>query len=195
MNLLASSFSSYQIMHRSGYTVTKYPKDEKTHRAISNRMFKRLSYITVQLYEMELVKSEFEHDEPNIVGFFILHHATMRMTELYFNFVGKNCDITKFEEYEMHTDSNSLALAEHDFYECIRPAIEKSGTLCEVQTVRLNFQPIQRQFSSLLFGALSIRSTTNGIFTYWKKDSAANEWSVCVPKHIAATTLNQRKSK
>ena len=73
-------------MDRSRHTVTKYLSDEKTHSAINSRMLKRLNHITDQLYEVELVKSEIEHREPIIVGFFILQYAKLRMLELYYNF-------------------------------------------------------------------------------------------------------------
>ena len=83
MKLLANSSYGYQIMDRSRHTVTKYLSDEKTHSAINSKLFKRLNYITDQLYEVELVKSEIEHREPIIVGFFILQYAKLRMLELY----------------------------------------------------------------------------------------------------------------
>ena len=67
MKLLANSSYGYQIMDRSRHTVTKYLNDEKTHSAIDNKLFKRLNFITDQLYEVELVKSEIEHREPIIV--------------------------------------------------------------------------------------------------------------------------------
>ena len=86
MKLLANSSYGYQIMDRSRRTVTKYLSDEKTHGAVNNKMFKRLGYINDQLHEVELVKSENEHQEPIIVGFFILEYAKMRMLELYYNF-------------------------------------------------------------------------------------------------------------
>ena len=57
-------------MDRSRHTVTKYLSNEKTHGAIKNRMFKRLSYMNDQMYEVELVKPETEQEEPTIVGFF-----------------------------------------------------------------------------------------------------------------------------
>ena len=44
-------------------------------------MFKRLGYINDQLYEMELVKSEYEHQEPKIVGFFTVQYAKLKMLE------------------------------------------------------------------------------------------------------------------
>ena len=121
MKLLANSSYGYQIMDRSRHTVTKYLCDEKVHAAINNKMFKRLNIIDEKLYEVELVKSEIEHREPIIVGFFILQYAKLRMLELYYNFFVKYCDINKFEELEMDTDSLYLALAEKELYDCIRP--------------------------------------------------------------------------
>ena len=79
MKLLANRFFGYQIMDSSRHTVTKYLTDEKTHSAISSKMFKRLNQITDQLYEVELVNSEIEHRETIIVGFFNLQYAKMRM--------------------------------------------------------------------------------------------------------------------
>ena len=92
-------------MDRSRHTVTKYLNDEKTHSALNNKLFKRFNFITDQLYEVELVKSEIEHREPIIVGFFILQYAKLRMLELYYNFFKKFCDTGKYEELEMDTDS------------------------------------------------------------------------------------------
>ena len=66
-------------MDRSRHTVTKYLNDEKTHSAINSKIFKRLNFIKDQLYEVELFKSEIEHQEPIIVGFFILQYAKLRI--------------------------------------------------------------------------------------------------------------------
>ena len=86
MKYLANSSYGYQIMDPSRHTVTKYLNDEKTHSAINNKTLKRLNFITDQLYEVELVKSEIEHRGPIIVGFFILQYAQLRMLHLYYNF-------------------------------------------------------------------------------------------------------------
>ena len=121
MKLLANSSHGYQIMDRSRHTVTKHLTDEKTHSAINSKMFKRLKHITDQLYEVELVKSEIEHREPIIVGFFILQYAKLRMLELYYNFFKKFCDTDKYEEFEMDTDSLYLALSEENLEDFILP--------------------------------------------------------------------------
>ena len=51
MKLLTNSSYGYQIMDRSGHTMTKCLTDERTHSAINSKMFKRLNHITDQLYE------------------------------------------------------------------------------------------------------------------------------------------------
>ena len=121
MKLLPNSSYGYQIMDRSRHTVTKYLNDEKTHSAINCKMLKRPNHITDQLYEVELVKSENEHREPIIVGFFILQYAKLRMLELYYNFFKKFCDTDKYEELEMNTDSLYLALSEENLEDVIVP--------------------------------------------------------------------------
>ena len=71
-------------------------------------------YYREKLYEGELVKSENEHREPIIVGFFILQYAKLRKLELFYNFFDKHCDINKFEMLEMDTDSFILAVVEEE---------------------------------------------------------------------------------
>ena len=109
-------------MDRSRHTETKYRNDEKTHRAINGKMFKRLNNVSKEIYKVELAKSKIEYREPIIVGFFILQYAKLRMLELYYNFFDKFCDVDKFEELEMDTDSLYLALVHENLYDCIRTA-------------------------------------------------------------------------
>ena len=99
-------------MDRRRHTVTKYLSDEKTHGAINTKLFKRLDHINDQLYEVELANAEIEHKEPNIVGFVLFQYAKLRMLELHYNFFERFCDVNKFEELEMDTNSLYLALSE-----------------------------------------------------------------------------------
>ena len=121
MKLLANSSYGYQIMARSRHTVIMYLGDEKTHSAINSKLFKRPNHITDQLYEVELAKSEIEHREPIIVGFFILQHAKLRMLELYYNFFKNFSDTDKYEELEMDTESLYLAVSEENLEDAILP--------------------------------------------------------------------------
>ena len=120
MKLTANSSYGYRIMDRSRHTVTKYVKDEKAHKAINNKFFKKINHLNDNLYEIESVKADVEHKEPVIVGFFILQYAKLRMLELHHNFFLKFCDFNSFEEMEMDTDSLYLTVA-HDLLEdCIK---------------------------------------------------------------------------
>ena len=139
MKVLANSSYGYQIMDRSRHTVTKYLNDEKTHEAINTKFFKRLDHISDQLYEVELAKAEIEHREPIIVGFFILQYAKLRMLELYYNFFERFCDVNKFEELEMDTDSLYLALSEKELYDCIREESENEWGLLRTEDCKDDF--------------------------------------------------------
>ena len=114
MKLLANSSYAYQIMDRSRHTVTKYLTDEKTHAVIKSELFKKLDHVKKSLYEVELAKAQIEHEEPIIVGFFILQHSKLRRLELYYKFFTEFCDVTKFEELERDTDSLYLARVEKE---------------------------------------------------------------------------------
>ena len=72
------------------------------------------------MYEVELAKAQNEHKEPITVGIFILQYAKLRMLELCYNFFTRLCDVNKFEELEMDTDSLYLAFAERELEDCIR---------------------------------------------------------------------------
>ena len=121
IQLSANSSYGYQIVDRSRHTVKKYLNDEKTHSAIKNKLFKRLNFITNQLFEVELLKSEIEHRESIIVGFFISQSAKLRKWELYYKFFKKFCYTEKYEELEMDTDSLYLALSEENLEDISLP--------------------------------------------------------------------------
>ena len=108
-------------MDRSRHTVTKHLNDEKTHSAINIELFKRLNFITDQLYEVELVKSEIEHREPIIVGFFILQYAKLRRLELYYIFFKKFWYTEKYEELEMDKTLYFFARSEENLEHIVLP--------------------------------------------------------------------------
>ena len=53
------------------------------------------------LYDNELAKAHIEHEESNIIGFFIPQNAKLRLLELYYIIFPKFCDVNKIEELEM----------------------------------------------------------------------------------------------
>ena len=73
----------------------------------------------------------------------------LRMLELYYNFFDRFCDVDKFEELEMDTDSLYLALAHENLYDCIRPAKKQEWEALRQQDCNDSFQAdaIQNFFS------------------------------------------------
>ena len=69
MKLIANSSYGYQIMNRSRHTITKYLNDEKAHKAINSKFFKKLNHLNDNLYEIESVKAVVEHKVSIIVDF------------------------------------------------------------------------------------------------------------------------------
>ena len=70
---------------------------------------------------------------------------------------------------------------------------KKSWTLYELETVRMNFQQTQQQFS-LVLAALSIKRTIEENQANSKKNSAAHNWFVCVTKQTSVMIHTQTNS-
>ena len=54
--------------------------------AINSQLFKKLIFVSNELYEVELDTTVIEHNEPIIVGVFVLQSANSQKMELYYNF-------------------------------------------------------------------------------------------------------------
>ncbi len=92
---------------------------------INNKLFKKYNQIADGLYEISSAKPIVQHNEPIVVGFFILQYAKLRMLELYYNFFVRYCEPNLYEEIEMDTDSLYLALGKENIEECIRPDMKQ----------------------------------------------------------------------
>ena len=121
MKLLANSSYDNQTIDRSRHTVTKYLSNEKTSSSIKSKMFKQLNHIIDRLLEVEFVKPEIEHREAIIVRFFFLQYAKLRILEINYHFFKKFCDIDKYEELELDTDSLHVTLSEKSLEDVILP--------------------------------------------------------------------------
>ena len=184
MKLLANSSYGYQIKNRSRHTVTKYLNDGKTHSSINSKMFKRLNHITDQLYEVELVKTEIEHREPIIVGFFILQYAKQRMLEFYYNFFKKFCDTDKYEELEMDTDALYLLYARKNWKMSFFPKNELNGTRYVLKIALINLLRMQpTTFSPELF-VIPTRNKIRESRASSKKNLYEQNCCVSVAKHF-----------
>ena len=118
--MLAKKSYGYQIMDRSWHSVTKYLNDESTHAATTIKLFERLAHIKDQLFEIELVKFEFEQKEPVFVGTFNLQYDNLRNYELVFNFF---CKVLRYNQIRWGVSGYRLPLfylLQKGLYRCIR---------------------------------------------------------------------------
>ena len=94
----------------------------------------------------------------------------------------------------MDTDSLFLPLSDHDSYDCIQSATKKEWNSFQSGDCTNEFSANSPTGFSLVLAALSIRSTIDENMGYSKKNSAAQNWFVCVAKNIIVTGLNQISS-
>ena len=111
----------------------------KRHVEQSVTIFLALGFINDQLFEVELVESDFENKETIFIASFILHNAKLRMLELLYNVLDKLRAVAEFEELEVDTDSLYLALSERNLFDCMRPRMRKKWESLRSGDVRTNF--------------------------------------------------------
>ena len=189
MKLLANNSYGYQIMDRSRHTVTKYLTNEETHSANNSKLFKLINYITCQLYEVELVKSEIEHRELIIVGFFILQYAKLTILELYYILFKKFCDTNKYEELETDTFSLHLALPEENLEDVILPEKRAEGDQLRSKDCTDNFTANSTDIFCCNAPELAVMPARNmrGSRDYLRKSLDVQKCCVCVAKLVVAT--------
>ena len=115
MKLLANSSYGYQIVDRSRHTVTKYLRDEKTHGAINTKLLKRLHHVNDQLFEEYWERQRLSTENQSLLGSSYSNTLNLECWSFTTTFSERFCDVDKFEELEMDTDSLYLALSEKEF--------------------------------------------------------------------------------
>ena len=122
-------------MDRNRNTMTKYMNDKKTNVAINSKQLREFNHVDNTLYDVELATAEIDHKEPIIVEFFILNCAKLRMLELFTTF----CDVNKFGDLEMVTDSLYLFSAEKKLEDCIRPEMKSEWKRLQSKDCTVSF--------------------------------------------------------
>ena len=119
--LLAISSYGCQKIDCSRDFVTKYLTDEKTQAAINSKLFAKPNHEINALYELNLAKTKIRNKEPIIVVFFVLQYAKLRLLELYYyNLFTNFCNVNKFNDLGMCTDSLYFAFVEKELEDRIR---------------------------------------------------------------------------
>ena len=110
MKPAGNSPHGYQIMDLPNFSKTQYDVRAEVDKLVNEWTFKNLKVLPSSIYEVEVVKSEVNHKEPIIVGFFILQYAKLTMLQLFYKFFQPLCDFQKYEQIEIITNSSSDSL-------------------------------------------------------------------------------------
>ena len=106
MKLIGKPSYGYQIKDRSELSKTQFVVGAENDKLVNEGNFKSLKVLPSSIYEVEMVKSEVNHTELKIVGFFILQYATLTKLQLFYNFFQLFCEFQKYELIEIGTDSS-----------------------------------------------------------------------------------------
>ena len=140
MKLIGNYSYGYQKMDRSKHSKTRYVVRAEVDKLVNYRIFQNLNVIPSSIFEVEMVKSEVEHKEPIIVGFFILEYAKLKMLQLFDNGFQVFCDPQKYELIEMDTDSLYMALSEANVEDFIRPEMKLLWQMTRENDCRKDFR-------------------------------------------------------
>ena len=104
-----SSSFQYQFMDWSEHSKTQHVVGAEVDKLVNEQKYKILNVLPSSIYEVEMFKSEVNHKEPIIVGFFILQYANLTTLKLFYNFFQLLCECQKYELIEKDTDSLYMA--------------------------------------------------------------------------------------
>ena len=148
-----------------------------------------LDNVNNAIYEVKLVKAQIEHNEPIIVELFILQYAKIRMLKLYCNFFTKICDLSKFEELEMITDSRTLLLPRGNW----KTVYDLRWKQCEQMRPENFTNSFTADAARNFFPACALTSTKKNVtcenLIFSKRKSCVRKCCVFVVNFTAATTL------
>ena len=112
------------------------------------------------------------------------------MLELYYNFFDEFCDVNKFEELEMDTDSLYLDLAEEDLDDCILPSKRAEWTERRSKDCRDDFRADAKKTTFFpVLAVLNIINMTRENQDCSRRSSDAPKCYACVVKPIAVTIV------
>ena len=122
MKLIGNSAYGSLIMDKEKHQNVKYVRSKRDACiAINQPVFRKVSELDDDVYEIESVKKSITLDLPIYLGYFILQYAKLKMLQFYYDCIDNICDRSDFEYMEMDTDSAYIALSEECLEDIIKP--------------------------------------------------------------------------
>ena len=126
--ILADTFklfgnSSYgrTITRIDRHTNVCYTDEKKAQKLVNDSLFRKLTPLTDDVFEVEMAKSKINWNLPLQIGFFVYQYAKMKMLQFHYDFVDKYLSREDYQLCEMDTDSLYMALSTSTLEEAVKP--------------------------------------------------------------------------
>ena len=119
--LLGNSAHGKTITNTAKHTDVSYTDEKGTQKLVNDSLFRKLTPITENVFEVEMAKSKLNWNRPLQIGFFVYQYDKLRMLQFYFDLVDKYLSRDDYQLCEMDTDSLYMALSEPTFEEAVQP--------------------------------------------------------------------------
>ena len=98
-----------------------YTDEKGTQKLVNDSLFRKLTPLTENIFEVEMAKSKLSWNLPLQIGFFVYQYAKLRMLQFHFDLVDKYLSRDDYQLCEMDTDSLYMALSKPTFEEAVQP--------------------------------------------------------------------------
>ena len=122
MKLVGNAAFGSVLMEKTRHQSIKIAQNEnQLLLKVNDPLFKQMTQLSENCYEVVLGKKCITLDLPIQVGFFVLQYAKQHMLSFYYDFMMKYVERPRFQYIEMDTDSAYMALSEKTLYDSIKP--------------------------------------------------------------------------
>ena len=119
--LLGNSAYGKTITNIAKHTDMSYTDEKLTQKLVNDSLFRKLTPLTENVFEVEMAKSKLNWNLPLEIGFFAYQYAKLRMLQFHFDLVDKYLSRDDYQLCEMDTDSLYMALSKPTFEEAVQP--------------------------------------------------------------------------
>ncbi len=122
MKLVGNAAFGSVLMEKTKHQSIKIAKTENELLVkINDPLFRQMTKLSENCYEVVLGKKNITLDIPIQVGFFVLQYAKQHMLSFYYDFMDTYVERSNFQYIEMDTDSAYMALSTRTLADAIKP--------------------------------------------------------------------------
>ncbi|XP_072019713.1 uncharacterized protein [Amphiura filiformis] len=123
MKLMGNCSYDKPITNKYKHRNVKIANRGKVSKLVNEILFRDLTQITDDCYEVVLAKTKIRHDLPIQIGFFVYQYAKVRVLQFYYDCLDVYIDRSDFELVQMDTDLAYLAIAGDSFESLVKPEL------------------------------------------------------------------------